>query len=92
MVELAIEELKIHGSLGSDQISSELIKARCRTNPMRYETYYFYFNKEELPDEWKSRSLFLSIRREIKETVVIIGAYQFSLLYTKYFQTSCLQS
>ena len=64
LVELAIEELKLHGSLGSDQISSELIKAWGRTNPMRYETYYFYFKKEELPDEWKSRSFYLPIRRE----------------------------
>ena len=46
--------------------------------------YYFYLNKEELPDEWKRQSLFLSIRREIKKTVVIIGAYHLSLLLTTY--------
>ena len=37
VVELAIEELKRHKSLGSDQISSELIKARGVT--IRYEIH-----------------------------------------------------
>ena len=83
VVELAIEELKCHKSLGSDQIPSELIKARGRT--IRCEIHKFItsiWNKEELPEMWKSRSLYLSIRREIKQTVVIIRAYHFCLLRT----------
>jgi len=37
VVELAIEEIKRHKSLGSDQISAELIKAWGRT--IRYEIH-----------------------------------------------------
>jgi len=51
VVELAIEELKRHKSLGSDQIPSELIKARGRT--IRCEIHKFItsiWNKKELPE------------------------------------------
>jgi len=32
------------------------------------------WNKEELPEEWKESIIVLSIGREIKQIVVIIGA------------------
>ena len=43
------------------------------------------WNKEELPEEWKELIivLYLSIRRVIKQTVVIIEAYQFCQVYKK---------
>ena len=53
-VQLAIEKLKSHKSLGIDQIPAELIKAGGRT-----VHYYIHkliisiWNKEELPEEWK---------------------------------------
>ena len=46
------------------------------------------WNKEELPEEWKSRSLYLSIRRAMKQIVVIIGAYHFCQIRTKFYPTS----
>jgi len=54
-VELATEELKCHKSLGIDHIPSELNKAGGRT--IRYEinkSIISVWNKEELPEEWKS--------------------------------------
>jgi hypothetical protein len=44
-----------------------------------------------LPENWKSLSLYLFIRRAIKETVVIIEAYHFSHLLTKLYPISCCQ-
>ena len=55
VVELVIEELKRHKSSGSDQISTELIKTWGRT--ICYEIHKSII-KEELPEEWKSRSLY----------------------------------
>jgi len=53
-VELPIEKQKNHKSPGIDQIPAELIKAGSRT--IRCETHKLiisFWNKEELPDEWK---------------------------------------
>ena len=77
-VELAIEKLKRHKSPGTDQIPAALIKAGGRT--IHFEIHKLViavWNKEELLEEWKSRSLYQFIRRVIKQIVVIIEAYQF---------------
>jgi hypothetical protein len=53
-VELAIENLKSHKSLGIVQIPAELIKAGGTT--ICYEIQKLFisiWNKEELPEEWK---------------------------------------
>jgi len=53
-VELAIEKLKSHKSLGIDQIPAELIKTVGRK--IRYEIcklIIYIWNKEELPEEGK---------------------------------------
>ena len=74
-VQLAIEKVKSHKSPGIDQIPAELIKAGGRT--ICYEIHKLIisvWNKEELPEQWKGLSLYLSIRRAIKRTVLIIGA------------------
>jgi hypothetical protein len=39
----------------------------------------------------RSRSLCLYVRRVIKDIVVIIGAYKFCQLHTKFYSTSCCQ-
>ena len=56
--EMAIEKLKRHKSPGNDQMPAELIKGGGKT--IRCEIHKFIisvWNKEELPEEWKSRSL-----------------------------------
>ena len=68
-----------------DQISAEFIQAGCRT--IRSEIQKLInsiWNKEELPEEWKESLLYLFIRREIKQILVIIGAYHFGS-YVQHF-------
>ena len=88
--ELAIEKLKSHKSPGIDQISAKFIKAGGRTIAMRSINLLFLFGirKNCLRSE-RSQSLYLSIRRVIKQIVVIIGAYHFRQLFTKFYPTSC---
>ena len=65
--ESAIEKLKSHKSPGIDQIPAEWIKAGSRT--IRCEIHKLIisiWNKKKLSEEWKDRSLHLSIRRTIK--------------------------
>jgi len=44
------------------------------------------------PEPTSNTSLHLSIRRVIKQIRLIIGAYQFCKLHTKFYPTSCCQS
>ena len=75
-IEMAIEKLKSLKLPGTDQILAELIIAGGRKIP-----------------SWigRSRSLYLFIRRTIKQIVVITEAYHFCQLRTKYCPTSCCQ-
>ena len=85
-VELAIERLKSHKPPGTDQIPAEMIKVEGKT--ILYEIHNLIIsisNKEELPEERKE-----SIRA-IKQIVVIIGAYHFCQLRTKFCPTSFCQ-
>ena len=91
--ELAIEKLKNYKSPGNDQIPAELInKAGGRTICCEIRKLIIsIWNKEELPDEGRSRSQYLSIRRGIKQIVITIGAYHYCQLRTKFCPTSCSQ-
>jgi hypothetical protein len=89
---LAIEKLKSHKSPGIDHIPAELIKVGCRA--IRYEIHKLKFsiwNKEKLPESGRSRSLYLCIRRAIKQIVAIIGSCKFFQIRTKCYPTSCFQ-
>jgi hypothetical protein len=91
-VELAIEKFQCHKSSGIDQMPSELIKTWGRIICYEiHECIISVWNKEQLPEKWKSCSLYLSIRRAVKQTAVNIAAYHFCLLYTKFCPTSCCQ-
>ena len=84
--ELATEDVKRHKSSGIHQIPSEMLKAGARTIHYEIHKHISIWNKEELPEEWKGRSLYLSTRRMIKQTVVIVGAYQFCQLHKNFVQ------
>jgi len=74
--EMAIEKLKRNKSSGTDHIPAELMKTGGRT--VRSEIHKLInsiWYKEELLRSGTSRSLYLFIRRVIKQIVVIIGAY-----------------
>jgi hypothetical protein len=88
--ELGVEKLKSKKLQGVDEIPAELIKARGRTIFCEiYKLIISIWNKVELPEEWKSRSLYLSIGRAMKQILVIIGAYQFCQICTKYYSKFC---
>jgi len=90
-LEVAIEKLKRHKSPSIDQIPAELIKAGDRTvHSEIHNLINSVLNKEELSEEW-SRSLYIFIRMVIKQTVVIIEAYHFCQLHTKFYPTLCCQ-
>jgi hypothetical protein len=89
---LAIEKLKSHKSPGTDQIPAELNKARGRT--IRYEVHNLIisiWNKKELPEEWKQSIIALIYKKSIKEFVLIIEAYHFCILRTKFYPKPCCQ-
>jgi len=71
--EMVIAKVKRHKSPGIVEIPAELIKSGGRM--IRYEIHKLIksiWNKEELPEEWKSQSIYLFIRRVIAQIVVII--------------------
>jgi hypothetical protein len=89
-VELAIEKSK--KSPGIDQIPTELIKAGVGQFTVRFMNLLFLFGtRRNCLRSGRSPSLYLSIRRAIKQTAVIIGAYHFCQLCTKFYPTSCCQ-
>ena len=74
--EIAFEKQKRHKSPGTDQILAEMAIAGGR---------------KVRSGSGRSRSLYLFIRRTIKQFVVIIKAYHFCQLRTKFYPTSCYQ-
>jgi len=88
-VEMATGKVKRHKSPGSDQILVELIKAGIEQLALRSANLLILCGiRRNCP---RSRSLYLFIRRGIKQIVVIIGAYHFYQLHTKFYPTSCCQ-
>ena len=90
-VEFAIEELKSHKSTGIDQIPAEFIKAGGKI--IRSENHKLIISIwRNCLRSRRNRSLYLSIRRAIKQIVEIVGAYQSCQLRTKVYPTSCCLS
>ena len=91
-VQMAIENLRRCKSPGSDQIPAELIKAGGRTiHPGSTDLLILFEISRNYRRSGKSQSLYLSIRRVIKQTVVIIEPYHFCQLCTKFYPISCCQ-
>jgi hypothetical protein len=91
-VEMVTEKLKIRKSPGIYQIPAEMIRAGGKQFPVRSINLLILFGiRRNCPKSGRSRSLYLSVRRTIKHTAVIIGAYQFCQLRTKFYPTFCCQ-
>jgi len=91
-IELAIEKPKIPKSPGIVQITAELIKAGVEQFDMRFINLLFLFGiRRNCLRSGRSQSLYLSIRRAIKQILVIIGAYHFCQLCTIFYPTSVCQ-
>ena len=91
-VELAIEKLKCHEPPGTEQIPVELNKAGVEQFAIRSINLLFLFGtRRNCLRSGRIRSLYSSIRRGIKQTVVIIRAYHLCQICTKFYPASCCQ-
>jgi hypothetical protein len=91
---MPFEKLKRHKSPSVDQVPAELIISGGRTSSCEiYKLFNSIWNKEKLPEDCKESIivLYLSIRKVIKQIIVIIEAYYFCHLHTKFYPTSCCQ-
>jgi len=90
--ELAIDKLKSHKSPGIDQIPAELIKAGDRTICLEIRKLIIsIWKKEKLPEEWKESIIAPIHKKEIKQIVVIIGAYHFANHLQNFIQHPALK-
>jgi hypothetical protein len=90
-VELAIEELKSHKSSGIDQIPAELIKAGSRTIYGEIHKLILFGVRRNCLRGRSSRSLYLSIKRVIKQIVAIIGHITFANYVQNFIQHPALK-
>jgi hypothetical protein len=90
-VEMAIEKLKRHKSPGIDQIPAELIKAGVGQFILRSINFILFGIKRNCLSSGRSQSLYLFVRRVIKQIAIIIEAYHFSQPQTKFYPTSFCQ-
>jgi len=90
-MELAIEKLKRHKSSGIGHIAAELIKAQVGQFAARSINLLILFRIRMNCLRSRSQSLYLFIRRVIKQTVEIIEAYHFCQQCTKFYPTPCCQ-
>ena len=82
--ELEIEKLKSRKSQGIDQIPEELMKEGEEQLTVKSIILLILFGiRRNFLRSGRSRSLYLSISRAIKQIVVIIGAYHFCQLRIK---------
>jgi hypothetical protein len=86
---MTIEKLTRHKSLVIDQISAELTKAGGRTIHSEIHKLILFEIRRNCLSCGKELTLHLFIRRVIKQTVVITGAYHFCQLHTKFYPTFC---
>jgi hypothetical protein len=74
--ELGIEKLRSHKSPGIDQLPSEQFKAGYRNFAMRSIKLLLLFRiRRNSRRRGRSRSLYLSIRKETKYILILIGTY-----------------
>jgi hypothetical protein len=87
-VEMAIVNLKSHRSPGIHQIPAELIKAGGRIFPSEiHKLIISIWNKEELPEEWKESVIVPIYKKGDKTDCIIVEAYHFRQLRTKFYPT-----
>jgi hypothetical protein len=91
-VEMATEKLRRYKSLGTGQIPVEKSKAGVEQFALRPINALILFGiRQNCLRSGRSLSLYLSTGRVIKQNVVIIEAYHFQQLHTKFYPTSCCQ-
>ena len=91
--EMAFEKLKRHKSPSTDQIPVEWLKQWVEQIALMSINLLTLFGiRKNCLRGGRSRSLYIFIRRVIKQIVVITGAYHFCQLHVKLYPTSILLS
>jgi len=91
-IEVDIEYLLRPKPPGIDQIPTKLITAGVEQFALRSTNSLIRFGIRRNFLRWgRSRSWYLCIRRAIKQIVVIIEAYRFCELRSKFYPASCCQ-
>jgi hypothetical protein len=86
VVKTAITKFKRYKSPGSDQIPAERIQAGGEILHSKiHKLIKSIWNKEKLPDQWRSLLLYQFTTKVIKLTVVIIVGYHCYQLHTKFY-------
>jgi hypothetical protein len=89
-IEVGIVKPIRHKSPSPDQIPVKLIKAgggRIRSDI--HNIIYSISNKKELHEEWRKTIIVPLYKKGDKEIVLIIEAYRFCQLGTKFYPASC---
>jgi hypothetical protein len=89
---MAIKKLKRHNSRGVDEIPAGFTKAGGRQ--IRSEINKLInsiWKKEQFSEEWKNSIILPIYKKSDKTYVVIIQAYRFCQICTKFYPTSCCQ-
>ena len=87
-----LRNLKRHKSRDFDEVPTDLIEAGGRTGRSEIPKLLMRFGvRRNCLRSGRSRSLYLSISRTIKQILVIIEAYHLCQLRTKFYPTSCCQ-
>jgi hypothetical protein len=91
-IEIAIAKLKKYKSPDSDQIPAELIQSEGKMLLSAiHKLINSAWNKEELPDQWKSLLLYQFTKRVTKLTVIIIVGHHCYQHHTKFYRISSSQ-
>ena len=91
-LEMANEKLRRHKSLGTGQIPAGLIKAEDRKFALRTISLLIISGiRRNCLRSGRSRSLYLSIRKALKQILGIIEAYRCCQLRTKFYPATCCQ-
>ena len=88
-VELTFEKLKSHKSPGIYQIPAELRQGAGKFALRSTNLSFLFGMRRNCLRSGRNLSLYLSVRRAIKQTVVIVGAYHCCQLCVKFYPTSC---
>jgi len=80
-VQMSIEKLKRHKVEGIDQIPTEVIKARCRSEV--HKLINSIWNKEDWPEQWKASMIATTCKKSDRTDCRNISLCQ---LHIKFFQ------
>jgi len=82
---VAVKKLGRYKSPGINQDRAKVIRPESR----QHKLINSFRNKEELPQQWRSQSLYFVIRRVIKVIMIFIEVYRCYPLHTIFYTSFC---